>query len=372
MEKRGMNRVDNRLKPLLKQALENRVFSGVAVGVYQYRSREEQGLLSVLGKTRYDEKGTIITRDTFFDLASLTKPLCTALCILCLIEQKKIDWRTRIAEVLPYFFLPEYKSLEVEQLLSHSAGLIAYKPVYQTLPPAIRKENSKELIQTLLREPLASAPGTSCVYSDIGFILLGALIEAVSGKGLDQFFRSEITAPLQIENAVLFRPVTLSLPGQENSAATEQCPWRQRMLQGEAHDEHAWLMNGVAGHAGLFGTITGVMVLTEHLLHQWQGRATHPGFSNQLLQKALNRTYPGHSWCRGFDTPAAQGSSAGDYFSPGSVGHLGYTGTSFWIDPERNIVVVLLTNRVHPTRSNEQIKQFRPLLHNTVLAALRE
>lgn len=368
-----MDRAEKALEPVLKKGLSNGVFSGVAVGVYLYRKGKEERLVVCQGRTRSDEQGKTIQRDTFFDLASLTKPFCTVLSILCLIQKKEIDWETNIFDILSSFNIyNEYRYINIEQLLSHSAGLIAYKPVYQSHAPVPGNEKNEQLIQEFLREKLVYPPGTSCLYSDIGFILLGALIEKVSGETLDNFFSSVIVDPLHIQESLHFRRLDRTEQSEKNIAATELCPWRQKMLQGEVHDEHAWLMNGVAGHAGLFGTITGVMTLTEHILHQWKGRRTHPAFSNKLLQLALSKKYSNHSWCRGFDTPAAQGSSAGTYFSGASVGHLGYTGTSFWIDPEQDMIVVLLSNRVHPSRKNEQIKQFRPLLHNRVREAVRD
>lgn len=372
MENRRLNRVEKSLEPLLKKALDSGVFSGVAVGVYLYRKGKEQRLIINRGRTRCDKPGADINGDTLFDLASLTKPLCTALSILCLIQKKEIDWQTKIFDILPYDIHTEFLNITVDKLLTHSSGLIAYKPVYQSFAPVPASENKEKIIRTFLQEDLVYPPGSSCLYSDIGFMLLGALIERVSATTLDNFFRSEIATPLNIQEIIQFRPLPQTEPQQKNIAATELCPWRQKMVQGEVHDEHAWLMHGVAGHAGLFGTITGVMILAEHILHLWKGRTSHPAFSGDLLRLALTRKYSGHSWCRGFDTPAAHGSSAGSYFSAGSVGHLGYTGTSFWIDPEQEIVIVLLSNRVHPSRQNEQIKQFRPLLHNTVLEALRE
>lgn len=372
MEKQRLDRVEKSLAPLLKKALENGVFSGVAVGVYLYRKGSEKRLITSQGQTRMDEPRAAISKETFFDLASLTKPLCTVLSILCLIQKKGIDWDTKIFNILPSAIHREYRNITIDQLLTHSAGLLAYKPVYQSFSPIPGNENKEKLIQTFLQEKLAYTPGSSCLYSDIGFILLGALIEKISGTTLDYFFKNEIATPLQVQENIQFRPLNRTEKNKINIAATELCPWRQKMLQGEVHDEHAWLMNGVAGHAGLFGTITGVMTLTEHILHQWKGRTMHPGYSNPLLQQALSKKYTNQSWCRGFDTPAAWGSSAGIYFSTSSVGHLGYTGTSFWIDRERDMVVVLLSNRIHPSRKNEQIKQFRPLLHDTVQEALRE
>ena len=372
MEKQRLDRVEKSLDPLLKKALDNGVFSGVAVAVYRYRKGREERFITSRGRTRGDISGENINSDTFFDLASLTKPLCTALSILCLIKKKEIDWETKIFDILPYASDPEYTNITIDQLLTHSAGVIAYKPIYLSFPPFPNKENREKIIPLFLKEKLAYQPGRACLYSDVGFILLGALIELVADTTLDNFFKSNVARPLFVEDAIQFRPHPGAEHEVKNITATEFCPWRKKMLQGEVHDEHAWLMNGVAGHAGLFGTITGVLSMTEHLLHQWKGRGNHPGFSTQVLQKALTKKYADRSWCRGFDTPAAQGSSAGIYFSERSVGHLGYTGTSFWMDAEQDIIIVLLTNRVHPSRTNDQIRQFRPVLHNAVLEALQE
>jgi CubicO group peptidase (beta-lactamase class C family) len=373
MENGNLQRVENAIEKVLKKGLSKGVFSGAAVGVYHFHKGQEQRLMTCQGRTRSDEEGEFVTRETYFDLASLTKPFCTALSILCLMQNKEIDWDTHIFDRLSSFVIHnEYKKITIEQLLTHSAGLIAYKPLYQAYPPLPGNEKKEQLIREFMRERLAYLPGTLCLYSDLGFILLGALIEKVSGTTLDDFFDNEIMKPLYFQEGIQFRRLNRPKKKVRNTAATELCPWRQKMLQGEVHDEHAWLMNGVAGHAGLFGTITGVLTLTEQILHQWKGRKTHPAFSNTLLQLALTKKYRNHSWCRGFDTPAGQGSSAGNHFSAASVGHLGYTGTSFWIDPEQEMIVVLLCNRVHPSRKNEQIKQFRPLLHNRVVEALRE
>jgi CubicO group peptidase (beta-lactamase class C family) len=131
-------------------------------------------------------------------------------------------------------------------------------------------------------------------------------------------------------------------------------------------------MGEVAGHAGLFGTVKGVLSITEHILGQWQGIKKHPNIENNDLKKALERKYAERTWTCGFDTPSKKGSTSGSYFSPESVGHLGYTGTSFWIDPIEDIVVVLLTNRVHPTRENKKIREFRPLFHDTVMERVGE
>ena len=141
-------------------------------------------------------------------------------------------------------------------------------------------------------------------------------------------------------------------------------------MKGEVHDEHCWLLGGVAGHAGLFGTAAGVLRLCEALLDGWKGRERNCGWA-AVLPQALQRQLAHQTWCMGFDTPTAGASSSGSFFAPSSVGHLGFTGTSFWIDPERELIVVLLSNRVHPSRENIRIRQFRPRFHDAAATRFR-
>lgn len=364
-------RVEFLVVPLLKMGVKKGFFSGAGAGIYNGSEKEENRLVLTCGRTRYDESGRPVKPHTLFDLASLTKPLCTVLSMLFLLEQKTLHLQSPLGEVLPHGLREEKRSITIQQLLSHSSGFKAYKPYYELFQPVIEKNNTSRLIRLILEENLVAAPGEKCAYSDLGYILLGYIIETVSGLSLDRIFRQEIVGPLGLEQQIRFHPVSIySKKPNSNTAATERCPWRNKILQGEVDDEHCWLMNGVAGHAGLFGSVAGVLTLIEHLLLQWMGKTSTPAYSNQLLKKALTRQYANQTWCLGFDTPSPSNSSAGRYFSPNSAGHLGFTGTSFWMDPDRELAVVLLTNRVHPTRKNEMIKKFRPMFHDAVCKAM--
>ncbi|MDW7771419.1 MAG: serine hydrolase domain-containing protein [Desulfobulbaceae bacterium] len=373
MKNSAFFQLEKHLDSLFANALENGIFSGAAAAIFCREKGVEKRVIKTYGRTRKDASGEKITSRTFFDLASLTKPLCTALSVLNLIENKKLTWSSDLQSPLLYKNGLNLLPITIEQLLSHRSGLIDYKPFFRDFEAHYSAKNKKRLIEKILREPLAGKPGIKCVYSDLGFIILGEIIEQLSEKKLDIYFKENISGLLQLETKLFFRPLPAK---QENNgvdfAATELCPWRKRLLQGEVHDEHCWLMGGVAGHAGLFGTIEGVLQLTEHILKQWLDRSKQPVFSNTLLQHALNKKFPGETWCLGFDRPSPGGSSSGKYLSSRSVGHLGYTGTSFWIDPEKEIIMVLLSNRIHPTRKNEKIKQFRPLFHDTVIESLQK
>jgi len=372
MKKSCFSELDKVLIPLLKKGVENGVFSGAAVGVYKNSKGSAEKKIICHGKTKNGPEGKSVKNNTLFDLASLTKPLCTVLGILHLIETNKISWNTKIESLFGTKTAVFLKNIQITHLLSHSSGLKAYKPFYLAFPAIRDPKNKQKLLNSIFKEKPVFAAGEKCVYSDLGYILLGEIIEKVSGKQLNHFFDLIITRPLGLNKQIMFIPVD-KYETRENTEilATQYCPWRQRLLQGEVDDEHCWLMNGVAGHAGLFGNIQGVLDMSAHILNQWQGRGEHPSYSSTLLQTALVRQHNDQTWCLGFDTPSQPGSSGGKYISEKSVGHLGFTGTSFWIDPENDMVVVLLTNRVHPKRENEKIKQFRPLLYDTVYQTMQ-
>lgn len=373
MKKSAEGKKGNSLELLLKKGVAGKVFPGVAAGVSMYVYGQEKKTIFTAGKTRSDGTGTPIHNETIFDLASLTKPLCSLLAVLQLIEKKKIRAADTLVELLPWHLSPEYREIRLDQLLSHSAGLAPYKPFFRDYAPVIRQRSYRGFVQKILKEKLEYSPGTRCIYSDLGYMILGWIIENVSGEPLNQYFQKEIAAPLKIEKEIFFLPLG-SKTGQTemNIAATEACPWRKKILQGEVHDEHSWLLKGISGHAGLFGTVNGVLRTGEAILQAWHGKKAFPGISAKLLKKALTRKYENQTWCLGFDTPSAEGSSSGKYFSPKSIGHLGFTGTSVWIDPEKDIVAVLLSNRVHPSRKNNRIKKFRPVFHNTVIKAFHK
>jgi CubicO group peptidase (beta-lactamase class C family) len=205
------------------------------------------------------------------------------------------------------------------------------------------------------------------LYSDLDFLALGLLVEACTGVALDRYVRQEIYRPLGIED-LFFNPLDAA-PAARNYAATERCTWRDMVLCGAVHDDNAHVLNGVAGHAGLFGTAAAVYALLESLLASYYKEALAVPFSSHLVRTFWTRAR-GSTWALGFDSPSRPTSSSGQYFSANSIGHLGFTGTSFWTDIERRITIVLLTNRIHPSRSNELIRIYRPRIHDAVMRDL--
>lgn len=363
------------LDSLFNQALQEKVFPGAAVGISFGAPEQRKKTVLFYGHTAFDHGiRKPVGRNVFFDLASLTKPLATTLAILALIKQNKVS----LTDGLERFFggrLPdEKKQITVLMLLNHCSGLPAHRPYYEQLRTVDAPARLNTLQQLVFNEPLAYGPGAGSLYSDLGFMVLGWIVEHVSGRGLDTFVRDVVFAPLALEEGIFFRPAAIrsEAAAKKVFAATEFCPWRQRLLVGEVSDDNASIVGGVSGQAGLFGNIKSVLSMTTHLLDQWQGREEHPAYSGETLKYFLTRRnlVEDSTWALGFDTPSAVNSSSGHYLSADSVGHLGFTGTSFWIDAHRELVIVLLTNRVHPSRNNEKIKAFRPLFHDTVIKGL--
>lgn len=223
----------------------------------------------------------------------------------------------------------------------------------------------------IIEEPLQYAVGSRSLYSDLGFLLLGWVVEKKGKMALDRYSRENIFGPLFLEKKIFFE--RLSSGGKvKNCVPTEFCNWRRKTVCGEVDDENAYCLDGVAGQAGLFGNTDGLLSILTMLLDAWRQRREPGIFTGEKLRQFLQRQDlpAGSTWALGFDTPSAANSSSGQYLSSSSVGHLGFTGTSFWIDPERELVVILLTNRVHPDRQNTRIRQFRPLFHDRVVEAL--
>ncbi len=312
--------------------------------------------------------GRPVTLETIFDLASLTKPLATTLALLRLAQQGRLSPEQRLGALVAEFDGGEKAAITLAHLLSHTAGLPDYRPYYLELAALPAAERPAALRARLAGEPLLAAPGERVLYSDLGFMALQWAIEAVSGRRLDRFVTDEVYAPLGAAEALFFIDLRRPAPA-GRFAATEQCAWRGRLIAAEVHDENAHALGGIAGHAGLFGTAQAVWRVLSELLNGYHRAGGGALFDRTLVRRFLQRV-PGTDKCLGFDMPAAVDSSCGRFFPPASVGHLGFTGTSFWIDLERRVAVVLLTNRVHPSRTNIAIRAFRPVFHDAVMQAL--
>jgi CubicO group peptidase (beta-lactamase class C family) len=286
------------------------------------------------------------TMATRFDLASLTKPLCTTALALKRLARGQLSLDDR----------PRPEST-IAQLLSHSGGVPAWRALGDPAQPGSAMRT--RVIEAARHEPLEYAPGTRSIYSDLGFILLGDAIERTAGQALDVLFAREIAQPLGA--AIGFGP--LGDRGGDGIAPTEG------ELRGVVHDDNCRAMGGVAGHAGLFGDAGAVSALVGTWVEAFHGWESHldPAWVRRAWASAR---VPDSTWGLGWDHPSAAGSSAGERWPRSGVGHLGFTGCSVWIDPPKKRWVVLLTNRVHPTRTNDAIKAFRPKIHDAIHAVL--
>jgi CubicO group peptidase (beta-lactamase class C family) len=348
---------------LMVQALDQKIFPGAVL------------MVSAKGETRFQEAYGLantfdrrpVTLKTVFDLASLTKPLATSLAIMRLVQTRCLELDRAVGSLLAPLSTGDKGDVRIAHLLSHTAGFPDYRPYYLTLAKLPVNERRPELTRLLAAEALVSAPGTKVCYSDLGFMVLQWVVETLTERRLDEWVRDTIYAPLGL--ASLFF-VDLAKPRPvADYAATEVCPWRGKLIEGEVHDENAHVLGGIAGHAGLFGDAAAVHALLLELLRSYEGRGASGRFATGLVRRFFER-YDGLDMGLGFDVPAPTDSSAGRRFARRSVGHLGFTGTSFWVDLERKVIAVLLTNRVHPSRNNDRIKAFRPVLHDTVMQAL--
>jgi CubicO group peptidase (beta-lactamase class C family) len=354
---------NKKVDDLFISSLNNDIFPGAA---YTF-SKREQGSYKresgYYGNAEVYPKKIELKRDSVFDLASLTKVLTTVPLLLILFDKNKLNSQTKLKDIYPS--CPSDKSnITVEQLLSHCSGFQAHQKFFNVLIKKPYKQRKKILFDAILREELTTIPGEKHCYSDIGFMLLGFIIEDITGVSLAESARDLLYGPLGLTGD-LFYP-SLQRKKKFSYVSTEKCPWTNTILSGKVHDDNCRAIGGVAGHAGLFGTLHGVVSMCEQLLDEWKGRGEHPAYSNKQLQRILEPV--GNSgWTMGFDLVSESGSSSGNFFSKGSVGHLGFTGTSFWIDPVQDCIVVLLTNRVHPTRENWKIKEFRPVFHDLLM-----
>ena len=323
------------------------------------------------GQLSRDREAAAVTPDIVFDLASLTKPLATSLALMILVDQGLISLDTPLGEILPHDWLPPDKHrLTLSSLLTHRSGLPAWHPFYKEVLAAPASARPTLLERLAAVTPLEHAPDTVTLYSDLGYMLLKAVVEHVSGQKLEHFCRESIYRPLKLAT-LGFNPRQQVEGGLWSYAATEPGLIPGRPEGGEVHDENAWAAGGVAGHAGLFGTGRQVFELAACLYRAYHGEPIGPLTPDTV--RLFFTIPPGADRAHGFDTPSGDPDqrAAGHYFSAHSVGHLGFTGTSFWLDLMTGQMVVLLTNRVHLSRDNKtKIRAFRPRFHEAASRAL--
>ena len=352
----GQDQTFARAFDLLREGIAAQAFPGAVLAVVW---RGELVALKALGRFTYDADATEVAADSIYDLASVTKIVATTATAMVLYERGLLDLDMPARAALPEFAGadPRRDEVSVRDLLAHTSGLPAYVRLFESC------KTREELVRAACRTPLEAAPGERTCYSDIGFIVLGEVLAHLADEALDSFCRREIFGRLGMTETGFNPPAAWKarIPPSEQDRT-----FRKRVIEGEVNDENAAVMNGVAGHAGVFAAAMDVARFAATILENG-GALVRPETLRVFAQKHPAKS--GEARALGFDVPTPP-SQAGQYFSPGSLGHLGFTGCSLWTDLERGLAVVLLTNRTWPDRSSKQIQRVRPQVHDAVCEAL--
>jgi beta-N-acetylhexosaminidase len=360
----------NHLRPVT-EFLDSAVAAGAAPGAVLAVVRGGERFVYGTGQLGADQPGRP-GPETIYDLASVTKVVGLVTAAMLAVDEQKLDLDAPVQRYVPAFSGAEKDRVTVRMLLAHASGLPAWRPLF-------REAGSRAEVFALAdTTPLESAPRTAEVYSDLGAIVLTQVIESVYHQRLDSLLQRRVFGPLGMASTgYLPKPDRL-----DRVAPTELDPWRGRVLRGEVHDENAAIMDGVSGHAGLFASAGDLLTFAEWLLRVWASTACgpQPGSPAQPCGPTIHQSVlheftrrqnlvPGSSRALGWDTPSP-GGSAGSLLSPTSFGHTGFTGTSLWIDPEHRLAIILLSNRVNPTRNNPRWAPLRAQIADLVMATL--
>jgi len=358
----------HKLTDLLEKGVTEGVYPGAVLLVAQNGQiffLKEVGNLSIIPSI------LPMKRNTIFDLASLTKPLATTVAIMRLVNDNRIKLDQPLSDLIDTNSLGDKKVLTLRAILSHCAGFKDWVPFYPDLMKCRADIRKKVLREKIIELPLQYSQGSETLYSDLGFMILEWVVEAVSHETLRDFVHKIFYGPMGLKRTFLSTgDLTFN---RDEYAATEDCSWRNRIIQGEVHDENAYAAGGYSGHAGLFGTAKEIFVIADILRKHYTGEK-RDYFSPDVVREFFKRQemVRGSTWALGWDTPSSENSSAGKYISPHSVGHLGFSGTSLWMDLDRNILVIFLSNRIHPRRNNLKIKAFRPVLHDLIFTEMTD
>jgi len=359
-------RAETQLQPafdVIEKAIADKAFPGATLAV----GYKDKVALHAFGRLSYAAKAPQVNLRTMYDVASLTKVIVTTTLVEKLVEgdfKSPLNLDAPIERYLPEWASgpqPEWRHrVTVRHLMTHTSGLPAFKEYWRI------SKGKEDTLRMIFAEPLEYEPGTKMIYSDLGIILMAEIIQRLTGRTLDDLAREYIFGPLGMKDT-MYKPPKKLWP---QIAPTEfDAQFRRRLVQGEVHDENAFAIGGVSGHAGVFSTAPDLAAFCQMLLNG--GVYAHERILRRatIAQFIAPQALSGNTRTLGWVVPT-EGSSSGHYFSPHSFGHTGFTGTSIWIDPDRQLFVVLLTNRVNPTRENHKIAEVRPALHDAVMQAL--
>jgi len=361
-------KINKKLNYLIEESLKNNVFTGCCIGFFFKKENIYSTVFNSYGYTDTDNVKTKVSEKTYFDLASLTKPLVTTLVLLSLVAENKIGLDDNLGFLLGKKISGVKSKITINNLLNHSSGLPPYKPYFEKLllkQLSIRKEF---IVSLICKENLLFKPGDKTLYSDLGYILLAYIAEHISGEDLDIYWTRKIIKPLGLEKKLFYNKGNIRRPG--SYVVTGECCWTKNKLSGLVNDENCRSLGGVAGHAGLFGSANGLLILLMSFMQKLKDNSPLKPNIMRPMMEILNKGEK-TDWILGFDRPTPGKSSSGKYFSKRTIGHLGFTGTSFWLDIENEISVILLTNRVLFGEKMSGIKKLRPSVHNVIMEGLR-
>jgi serine-type D-Ala-D-Ala carboxypeptidase len=354
---------DTRASDILRQGIHDRAFPGATA-----EAGRADGAVwrHAIGTLTYEPDSPAVRHDTIFDLASLTKVIATTTLAMRAVDDGLLELDAPVSKYISEWRGIDRQAVTIRDLLAHASGLPAYLPFFRD--HSGRVEFEPAIAQT----PLEYAPRSQSIYSDLGFMLLGFILEDVRRAADIPRGRFDPSATLtaqfrRVASFITVEPLAYN-PARAwrlRTAPTERDDWRGRTLQGEVHDENAWALGGSAGHAGLFGTAGAVGAFAQSVLRTIGGERViaAPATFREFIRRTM---IPGSSRALGWDTMLPT-SSCGSRLSPTAIGHTGFTGTSLWIDWERDLYVVLLTNRVYPTRENTRLRAIRSAFHDAVM-----
>lgn len=364
-----------KLKQSVKKAISEKVFSGIGIEV----NHKGKNVFSMYdGKDLFEEKGQkndpeIVTPSHFFDLASLTKPLCTSLLTSILVDKGSLSFDMKIADIMDEFSLSynkDLKDIKIENLLNHSSGLDAWAQIYNTV------NNRSEAYMLVRAKSLSYKTGSKHLYSDLGYILLGELLEITSEHKLNYLFEHFITSQMGLKE-LCFIPISdPSSKDNKKFVSSGFSTIRKKQLIGEVNDENTFVFNGIAGHAGLFGTARNVCSLGQALLNIIEDKESCPLISKNTLLKSFQRSSSDSEWGYGWHYPSGKNSTGGKNISKNSIGMNGFTGTSIWIDIDKSLVITILANRtIAPDAAKfggvqDRFSSLRPLMHDIITGEL--
>ncbi len=395
------------VREMLAQGVEDQVFPGAVLLVGK---QGEVVFFESVGQKYVPEYAPInhadprptsaMTVDTVFDIASLTQPIITASLIMTLVEQGKIKLDERVTRYIPGFGVFGKSEIKIRHLLEHSSGLIHWHPFFEDLIDLnsssrlgiLASRTAKDYVYNAVHKLNAKhKPSTRQIFSDIGYIILGELIETLTGYPLEKAAQRFLIQPLKMRNtsfidlSLIKRGTLSTVP--DLVAPTEFCPWRKRVICAEVHDDNAWAMGGISGHGGCFSTAEDLHMYACHLLAAYFGESSfasrrtvreflYPWTSLDADEVQFEHDVRGmrdqdrYRWRYGWEGACDDNGMDQAHFSPFAVGHSGFTGCSLWLEPESGVDIILLSNRIHPTRNNKLMKTYRPLLHEAVIEAL--